>query len=114
MFRAYARRNDRLRAHLTLRLPLTGKDVMSNTEHALRSAADDIARRGAAAVRDTKAGLDDAVETASETGRQALRGAREVRDTFDDAIRNSVRAHPYTALTIAGLIGFAYAVVRRR
>jgi len=86
---------------------------MSNTEHAVRSAVDDIATRGSTALRDAKAGLDDAVENVSETGREALRGAREVRDTFDEAIRASVRTHPYTALAIAGLIGFAYAVMRR-
>jgi ElaB/YqjD/DUF883 family membrane-anchored ribosome-binding protein len=87
---------------------------MSNTEHAVRSAADDIARSGSAALRDAKAGLDDAVENVSEQGREALRGAREMRDSFDDAIRNSVRTHPYTTLAIAGLIGFAYAAIRRR
>ena len=86
---------------------------MSNTEYA-RTAADDIARRGAAAVRDAKSGLDDAMENVSEKGRDAVRGAREMRDTFDDAIRNSVRTHPYTMLAIAGLIGFAYAAMRRR
>ncbi len=87
---------------------------MSDTEHAARLAADDIARRGSAALRDAKAGLDDAVENISEQGREALRGAREMRDTFDDAIRNSLRTHPYTTLAIAGLIGFAYAAMRRR
>ena len=86
---------------------------MSNTEHAVRSAADDFAGSGSAALRDAKAGLDDAVETVSDKGREALRGARDVRDTVDDAIRNSVRTHPYTTLAIAGLIGFAYAMIRR-
>jgi ElaB/YqjD/DUF883 family membrane-anchored ribosome-binding protein len=86
---------------------------MSNAEHAVRSAADDIATRGSAALRDAKAGLDDAVENVSEKGREALRGARDVRDTLDDTIRNSLRTHPYTTLAIAGLIGFAYAVMRR-
>ena len=87
---------------------------MSNPERAARSAADDIATRGSAALRDVKAGLDDAVENVSEKGQEALRGAREVRDRLDDAIRNSLRTHPYTTLAIAGLIGFAYAVIRRR
>jgi len=87
---------------------------MTNAERAAGSAADDIATRGSAALRDAKAGFDDAVENVSGKGREALRGAREVRDTFDDAIRNSVRTHPYTALAIAGLIGFAYAAIRRR
>jgi hypothetical protein len=86
---------------------------MSNAERAARSTADDIATRGSAALRDAKAGLDDAVENVSEKGREALRGARDVRDTLDDTIRNSLRTHPYTTLAIAGLIGFAYAVMRR-
>ena len=86
---------------------------MSNAEHAVRSAADDIATRGSAVLRDAKVGLDDAVENVSEKGREALRGARDVRDTFDEAIRTSVRMHPYTALAIAGLMGFAYAMMRR-
>lgn len=84
---------------------------MSNTE---RSAADDIAASGPAALRDAKAGLDDMVENVSEKGRQALRGVRDVRDTFAEAILNSVRAHPCTTLAIAGLIGFAYGAMRRR
>ena len=86
---------------------------MSNTEQAIRSAGDEIARSGVAALRDAKAGLDHAVEDVGEKGREALRSARDVRDSFDDAIRNSVRAHPYTTLAIAGLIGFAYAAMRR-
>jgi ElaB/YqjD/DUF883 family membrane-anchored ribosome-binding protein len=89
-------------------------DIMSNTDHTARSAVDDIAASGSAALRDAKAGLDDAMEHVSEKGRQALRGARDVRDTFDDAILNSVRMHPYTTLAIAGLIGFAFAATRRR
>ena len=86
---------------------------MSNAEQAIRSTADEIAARGSTALRDAKAGLDDAVENVSEKGREALRGAREVRNTIDEAIRGSVRTHPYATLAIAGLIGFAYAVMRR-
>ena len=56
---------------------------MSNTEHAARSAADEIAARGSTALRDAKAGLDDAMESVSDKGQEALRSAREVRDTFD-------------------------------
>jgi len=89
-------------------------DIMSNIERAARSTADDIAASGSAALRDAKAGRDDAMERVSEKGREALRGARDVRDTFDDAILNSVRMHPCTALAIVGLIGFAFAAMRRR
>ena len=87
---------------------------MSNAERTARSATDDIATRGSAALRDAKAGLDGAVENVSEKSQEALRGARALRDTLDDAIRTSVRTHPYTTLAIAGLIGFAYAAMRRR
>ena len=67
------------------------------------SVTDDIATRGAAAVADI-----------SEMGGEALRSARDVRDTFADAILNSIKARPYTTLAIAGLIGFAYGAMRRR
>lgn len=78
------------------------------------SAFDDITARGAAAFRDTKAGLDDVMADVGEKGREALRGARDVRDTFTDALLTSVRERPYTALAIAGALGFAYGALRRR
>jgi len=78
------------------------------------SANDELAARGAAAMRDIKAGLDDAVAGVNETGREALQGAREVRDTFADAILDSVRTRPYTTLAIAGFIGFVCGAMRRR
>ena len=86
---------------------------MSNAERAgLRT--DEMAARGAAAMRDIKTGLDEAVSDASEKGREALQGAREVRDTFADAILDSVRTHPYTTLAIAGFIGFVCGAMGRR
>jgi len=78
------------------------------------SALDDIAARGAAAMRGTKASIEDAMETAADKGQEALKSAREVRDTFADAILASIRERPYTTLAIAGLIGFAYGAMRRR
>jgi len=82
---------------------------MSN---AARSQADDIAS-GPAALGGAQPALDNAVKRVTEEGREARRAARDVRDTFDEANRTSVRRHPYTALAIAGLLGFAYAVMRR-
>jgi ElaB/YqjD/DUF883 family membrane-anchored ribosome-binding protein len=67
------------------------------------SAIDDITARGAAAVADI-----------GEKGREALQGARDVRDTLADAVLNSIKARPYTTLAIAGLIGFAYGALRPR
>jgi ElaB/YqjD/DUF883 family membrane-anchored ribosome-binding protein len=88
---------------------------MSTTERAgPRTANDDIAARGAAAMRDIKAGLDDAMAGVNEKGREALQGAREVRDTFADAVLNSVRTRPYMTLAIAGFIGFVCGAMRRR
>jgi ElaB/YqjD/DUF883 family membrane-anchored ribosome-binding protein len=91
---------------------------MSTTERtgarAAPSATDDLAARGTAALRDAKTGFDNVVDDVGEKGREALRAAREVRDDFADAILDAVRTRPYTALAIAGLIGFAYGAMRRR
>lgn len=88
---------------------------MSNTERAgSRTANDEITARGAAAMRDIKAGLDEAVAGVNEKGREALQGAREVRDTFADAVLSSVRTRPYMTLAIAGFIGFVCGAMRRR
>ena len=82
------------------------------------SAIDDITARGGAAPRDTlrdsRAGLEDVVADVSEKGREALQGAREVRDTVADAVLTSVQKRPYTTLAIAAMIGFAYGAMRRR
>jgi ElaB/YqjD/DUF883 family membrane-anchored ribosome-binding protein len=79
---------------------------MSSTRSRARagtSAIDDITARGAAVVADI-----------GERGREALQGARDVRDTFADAVLDSIKARPYTTLAIAGLIGFAYGALRPR
>ena len=78
------------------------------------SAIDDITARGAAALRDTKAGLDDIVSDVGETGREALQGARDMRDSLADALLNAIKTRPYTTLAVAGLVGFAYGALRRR
>ncbi len=77
-------------------------------------AVDDITARGAAALRDTKAGLDGIVSDVSETGREALQGARDVRDSLAEALLNAIKTRPYTTLAVAGLVGFAYGALRRR
>ena len=87
---------------------------MSNTERAVLSALDDITARGTAALRGTKAGIDDVVSDVNEKGRETLQGARDVRDTLADALLSSVRKRPYTTLAIAGLVGFVYGAMRRR
>ena len=87
------------------------------TAHSTReieAALDDIPARGVAAIRDTKAGLDDAVAHAADRGREALDSARDVRASIDDAILNSIKARPYTTLAVAGAIGFVYGAMRRR
>ena len=49
-----------------------------------------------------------------ETGREALQGARDVRDSLADALLDAIKTRPYTTLAIAGLVGFAYGALRRR
>ena len=85
-------------------------DGMKDYEAAL----DEIAERGAAAIRNTKARVDRVMSDAADKGEEALQGAREIRDSLADTILRSVRERPYTTLAIAGMIGFLYGAMRRR
>lgn len=90
----------------------TGSRVTAKTDY--EAAINDIADQGIAAIRGGKARVEEAAANIGETGREALRGARNVRDTMADALLDSIKARPYTTLAIAGLIGFAYGAFRRR
>jgi ElaB/YqjD/DUF883 family membrane-anchored ribosome-binding protein len=98
-------------------------DPMSSTERTeqrtngmkdYEAALDDIAERGAAAIKNTKARVDQVVSDVTDKGEEALQSARKVRDTVADAILRSVRERPYTTLAIAGFVGFLYGAMRRR
>ena len=78
------------------------------------AAINDIADKGIAAIRDGKARVEEAAGDIGEKGREALQGARDVRDTLANALLDSIKTRPYTTLAIAGLIGFAYGALRRR
>jgi hypothetical protein len=86
----------------------------ANPARGYESAIDDVTARGAAALRDTKAGIDDIASDVGATGREALQGARDVGDTLADALLTAIKVRPYTMLAIAGLVGFAYGALRRR
>ena len=78
------------------------------------AAGADLAEGAASVARDAKAGLDETVDEVSRKGREAMRGARDALDGLDEFVQDSVRTRPYTTLAVAGLIGFLYAVARRR
>jgi ElaB/YqjD/DUF883 family membrane-anchored ribosome-binding protein len=86
----------------------------ANSTREIEAALDDITARGVAAIRDTKAGFDDAVANVADNGREMLDSAREARATVANAILNSIKVRPYTTLAIAGAIGFVYGAMRRR
>lgn len=89
----------------------TGSRAAATTDY--EAAINDIADRGIAAIRGAGTRVEAAAAEIGETGREALAGARDVRDSFADAVLNSIRTRPYTTLAIAGLIGFAYGAFRR-
>lgn len=78
------------------------------------AALGDIADRGAAAIRDAKTSIDDAVSNATEKGQEALRSASEARDSVAEFVLTSIKERPYTTLAVAGFIGFLYGAMRRR
>lgn len=80
----------------------------------IEAALDDITAKGAAAMRNTRARVDEAVSDATEKGQEALQRARDARDSLGDFVLESVRTRPYTTLAIAGAIGFLYGAMRRR
>ena len=90
----------------------TAQRTNSTTDY--EAALDEIAERGAAAFKNTRARVESVVSDAADKGEEALNSAREVRDTVADTILRSVRERPYTTLAIAGFIGFLYGAMRRR
>jgi ElaB/YqjD/DUF883 family membrane-anchored ribosome-binding protein len=94
---------------------------MSNPERSARAArpanrgaSDDITAIGLAAFRDARAGAENAMADAGDKGREALRSAREVRDTFADALLESLESHPYTTLALVAGAGFLLGAIWRR
>ena len=90
----------------------TAQHAKSTTDY--EAALDEIAERGAAAFKNTKARVEGVMSDVADTGEEAMNSAREVRDTVADTILRSVRERPYTTLAIAGFIGFLYGAMRRR
>jgi ElaB/YqjD/DUF883 family membrane-anchored ribosome-binding protein len=97
----------------------------SGDAYAVNSSRDDLDAEGAAALRESKAIVDDVSADAGEKGRQALNYAaeigqeaidnvRDVRDTFGTAIEKSVTARPYTTLALAVAAGFLLGATWRR
>jgi ElaB/YqjD/DUF883 family membrane-anchored ribosome-binding protein len=86
---------------------------------------EDFASKGAAALHDTKAGVESVIAGAGEKGQQALNYAskkgqeamdnvRGVGDTLAVAIENSVGTRPYTTLLLAVAAGFLFGATWRR
>jgi hypothetical protein len=86
---------------------------------------DDLASKGAAAFRDTKASVESVIADAGEKGQQALNYAgkkgqaamnnvRGVGDTLAVAIEKSVTTRPYTTLALAIAAGFLFGATWRR
>jgi ElaB/YqjD/DUF883 family membrane-anchored ribosome-binding protein len=97
----------------------------SGRAHAADTPKDDLASKGAAAFRDTKAGVESVVADAGENGQKALNYAgkkgqeamdkvRGVGDTLAVAIEKSVTTRPYTTLALAVAAGFLFGATWRR
>jgi ElaB/YqjD/DUF883 family membrane-anchored ribosome-binding protein len=93
---------------------MSNQERSAHAPQAARAATDGIAATGAAAYRDAIASVEGAVSDAGDKGREALQSARDVRDTFADALMDSLETHPYTTLAIVGGIGFVMGAMWRR
>ena len=90
-------------------------------------ALDDITRRGIAAIRSTQGRADSAIskrayaarspvnrtEKAPEAARNPVNQIQKVQNSTEGAIPRSGKAGPYAALAIAGVVGLAWAALRR-
>jgi ElaB/YqjD/DUF883 family membrane-anchored ribosome-binding protein len=86
---------------------------------------DDLAFKGAAALREAKAGVESVIADAGDKSQQALRYAgkkgqeamdnvRGVGDALAVAIEKSVTTRPYTTLVLAVAAGFLFGATWRR
>ena len=93
--------------------------------HAAHTSKDDLASKGAAAFRDTKASIESVIADAGEKGQQALNYAgkkgqaamdnvRGAGDTLAVAIEKSVTTRPYTTLALVMAAGFLFGATWRR
>jgi ElaB/YqjD/DUF883 family membrane-anchored ribosome-binding protein len=57
--------------------------------------------------------ISDAADEMSRKGREAADNAGEATTQLDATLRAAIQERPYTALAIAGAVGFLYAAVRR-
>ena len=73
------------------------------------AAANDVSER----IRQAETALNDTVEDLGRKGREAAAATRDSLGELDSALRETVRERPYTALAVAALIGFLFAVARR-
>jgi ElaB/YqjD/DUF883 family membrane-anchored ribosome-binding protein len=94
-------------------------------EHDLQALRDDFRRlaeqvagivtdTGAAAWRQAKSRVDDAVADAQDKGRDAATAVREVSDHFAGALDESLKTRPYTTLAIVAGIAFLFGATWRR
>jgi ElaB/YqjD/DUF883 family membrane-anchored ribosome-binding protein len=70
--------------------------------------------KGSAAWQKARSSVDDMVAGAEDSGREAVDAVREVSDNFVEAIDESIKTHPYTALAIAAALGFLFGATWRR
>jgi ElaB/YqjD/DUF883 family membrane-anchored ribosome-binding protein len=103
----------------------TAGEHAGNLEHDFQALRDDFRRladqvagivsdTGAAAWRQAKSRVDDAVADAQDKGRDAASAVREVSDHFIDALDESLKTRPYTTLAIVAGIAFLFGATWRR
>ena len=97
----------------------------SGGANAADASKDDLASKGATAVREVNANVEGLIADAGEKGQQALNYAgqkgqeamdnvREAGDTLTVAIERSVTKRPYTTLALAVGLGFLFGAIWRR
>lgn len=64
-------------------------------------------------IQDTQAAIDETIQDLGRKADEVVTDARDQWTALDKSLRRTVRERPYTALAVAGAIGFLYAIARR-
>jgi ElaB/YqjD/DUF883 family membrane-anchored ribosome-binding protein len=107
-------------------IPSSSSYGSSGRTQAADTPSDDLAAKGAAAIREAKTNIESVISDVSEKGQEALNYAgqkgqeamdsvRKVSGTIATAVEKSVQARPYTtALALALAAGFLVGAAWRR
>lgn len=88
--------------------------ISQHVSKLLSATGSQAARKARYQVNRAKQSVDGVISEAGDIGSEAVDAMREVRDTFADAVEESVQNRPFTTLAMALAAGFVIGAIWRR